>query len=102
MINASAQLIIRLLGTPEIRIAGVPLLTLHNYKARALLFFLAATGQPHSRDHLATLLWSESFDSNARHSLRTSLYHLRQVLHAQGANELLIAGRSWTRSLFSN
>lgn len=91
MINTSAQLIIRLIGIPEIQIAGAPLLTLHNYKARALLFYLAATGQPHTRDHLATLLWSESLDSNARHSLRTSLYHLRQVLYAQGASELLIA-----------
>ena len=91
MINASAQLKIRLLGAPEIEIAGAPLLTFHNYKARALLFYLAATGQSHTRDHLATLLWSESPDSNARHSLRTSLYHLRQVLHAQEASELLMA-----------
>ncbi len=90
MINAEAQLTIRLLGTPEIQIAGAPLLTLHNNKARALLFYLAATGQVHSRDHLASLLWSETSDSNARHSLRTSLYYLRQVLQAEGTSEILI------------
>lgn len=90
MTSAATQLTIRLFGPPEIQVAGVPLLTLHNYKARALLFYLVVTGQPHTRDHLATLLWSESPDSNARHSLRTSLYHLRQVLHAQGISESLV------------
>src|SRR5437588_5156646 len=82
------QLTMRLLGAPDVRIAGAPL-ALHDQKARALLYYLAATGQPHTRDHLATLLWSESPDSNARHSLRSSLYHMRQALHAKGAAELL-------------
>jgi DNA-binding SARP family transcriptional activator len=90
MTNAVAQLAIRLLGTPEIQVAGEPLLTLHNYKARALLFYLAATGQSHTRDHLATLLWSEAPDSNARHSLRSSLYHLRQALQAKGVGDVLV------------
>lgn len=90
MNDTTAQLTIRLFGTPEIQAAGEPLLTLHNYKARALLFYLAATGQPHTRDHLATLLWSESPDSNARHSLRSSLYQLRQALYAKGAGEALV------------
>ena len=31
---------------------------MNNQKARALLFYLAVTGQPHTRSHLATLLWS--------------------------------------------
>ncbi|HEX9134195.1 MAG TPA: BTAD domain-containing putative transcriptional regulator, partial [Ktedonobacteraceae bacterium] len=90
MKSTTTQLTIRLFGTPDIQVAGEPLLTLHNYKARALLFYLATTGQSHTRDHLATLLWSESPDSNARHSLRSSLYHLRQALHAKGASEALV------------
>src|SRR5437588_9166782 len=89
MANGAVQLTIRLLGVPEARIAGVPWI-LHHQKARALLYYLAATGRPHTRDHLATLLWSESPESNARHSLRSSLYRIRQALHDQGAGEALV------------
>src|ERR1700719_1400190 len=85
---ATAQLTIRLLGMPEALCAGTPLL-LHDQKARALLYYLAATGRPRSRDYLASLLWSESLESNARHSLRSSLYHMRQALQAQDAGETL-------------
>ena len=89
MADVAVQLGIRLLGVPEVRIAGAPLM-LHHQKARALLYYLAATGSLHTRDHLATLLWSESPESNARHSLRSSLYHMRQTLLLKGANETLV------------
>ncbi len=89
MADVAVQLTIRLLGVPEARIAGVPVV-LHHQKARALLYYLAASGRSHTRDHLATLLWSELAESNARHSLRSSLYHIRQALHVKGANEMLI------------
>ena len=89
MADGAVQLTIRLLGVPEARIAGVPLI-LHHQKARALLYYLASSGRSHTRDHLATLLWSESAESNARHSLRSSLYHIRQALPIKGANEMLI------------
>jgi DNA-binding SARP family transcriptional activator/tetratricopeptide (TPR) repeat protein len=80
---------LRLFGLPEARI-GEAALTLRDQKAQALLFYLAATGQAASRDHLATLLWSESPEGNARHSLRSSLYHLRQSLDAGTAATLLV------------
>lgn len=90
MIHAApAQLTIRLLGAPEALCAGTPLL-LHDQKARALLYYLAAMGRPRARDYLASLLWSESLESNARHSLRSSLYHLRQALQAREAGEALV------------
>jgi DNA-binding SARP family transcriptional activator len=89
MAEVAVQLRIRLLGTPEVQVAGTPLILQHQ-KARALLYYLAATGSVHTRDHLATLLWSESPESNARHSLRSSLYHIRQALHVKGAEETLV------------
>jgi len=89
MADGAVHLTIRLLGVPEASIAGVPLV-LHHQKARALLYYLAASGRSHTRDHLAALLWSESAESNARHSLRSSLYLMRQALSIQGANEMLI------------
>ena len=79
MADVAVQLRIRLPGTPEVWIAGTPLM-LHHQEARTLLYSLAATGSLHTRNHLATLWWSESPESNARHSLRSSLSHLRQAL----------------------
>jgi DNA-binding SARP family transcriptional activator len=89
MLDGLAQLTIRLFGAAEIQIDGAPLL-LHDQKARALVFYLAATGRAFTRDHLASLLWSEAPDQNARHSLRSSLYHLRHTLQASGCDAALI------------
>src|SRR5512136_1518070 len=88
MSRITPRLTIRLLGAPDVQVAGSPL-ALNNQKARALLFYLAATGRPHTRDHLAALLWSESSDSDARHSLRSDLYRLRQALRPGGADTAL-------------
>lgn len=49
-------------------------------KAQALLAYLAVTGQPHSRDALATLLWPEFSQSQARANLRRELAELRGLL----------------------
>jgi DNA-binding SARP family transcriptional activator len=81
MTTTSAPVTIRLFGEPEVVARGDPLV-LNNQKARALLFYLAATGQPHTRSHLATLLWSESPTDNARRSLRATLFQLRGALQA--------------------
>src|SRR5262245_37147581 len=97
-ILASPSLRFRLLGTPEVQVAQ-RLQVLQHQKAQALLFYLAVTGRPQTRDHLATLLWSESPDSNARHSLRSSLYQLRRVLQSWGVAERLEVQRNlvWLR-----
>ncbi len=88
-ISVDTNLYIHLLGTPEIQVNGAQL-QLGDQKAQALLFYLAATGQPQTRDHLASLLWSGSSESNARHSLRSSLYHLRHTLLACGLAGILV------------
>ena len=92
MVSISNGLDLYLLGTPEFKISGADNWTLRDQKARALLFYLAVTGQAFSRDHLANLLWGDSPESNARHSLRSSLYHLRQALASRKASGLLVAG----------
>jgi DNA-binding SARP family transcriptional activator/predicted ATPase len=73
------MLTICLFGAPEIVAQEQPL-PLTNQKARALLFYLALTGQPHTRSHLATLLWSEYPGENGRRSLRSALFQLRRAL----------------------
>ena len=50
-------------------------------KAQALLAYLAMNpGQKHSREKLATLLWGDRMDEQARHSLRQALLALRKAL----------------------
>ncbi|HLF26830.1 MAG TPA: AAA family ATPase [Anaerolineae bacterium] len=90
----AAPLTVRLLGPPAAQAGGQPLI-LNSQKAWALLFYLAATGQLHTRDHLATLLWSESSASDARHSLRSSLYRLRQALRIRNADQVLVGNDEW-------
>ncbi|PUB81427.1 MAG: hypothetical protein DBP02_18280 [gamma proteobacterium symbiont of Ctena orbiculata] len=54
---------------------------LRSRKAKALLAWLALHQEkPQPRDRLALLLWEESNDAQARHSLRQALSGLRKVL----------------------
>ncbi len=69
-----------LLGTLRIVLGSRPLTTLTSVKAQALLFYLAATGQAHTRAALAALLWSDVPDELARANLRKALQALRQHL----------------------
>jgi DNA-binding SARP family transcriptional activator/predicted ATPase len=85
-----ARLTLRLLGAPEIQVRHeAP--ALRNQKARALLFYLALTGQPHTRSHLATLLWSEYPSENGRRSLRSVLFQLRRALRAVDPEQAVVA-----------
>src|SRR5262245_32990128 len=86
----AAPVTIRLFGEPAVEAHGASL-ALSNQKARALLFYLAVTGQPHSRTHLATLLWSESPNDNARRSLRATLFQLRRALQAANLGQAIAA-----------
>lgn len=75
-----ARLELHLLGTPRILRDGHSLTALTAAKTRALLFYLAVTGRPHTRAALAALLWGDSPDEAARASLRKALQTLRQHL----------------------
>ena len=55
-------------------------ISLGTAKANALFFYLATTGQPHSRATLVNLLWGEMAESKARRNLTTTLTNLRKVL----------------------
>ena len=72
----SAQLGLSLLGAVAITLNGeqvqVPA------KSQALLYYLAVTGRPYSREKLAGLLWGEKPEHRAKANLRKSLSGLRQ------------------------
>jgi DNA-binding SARP family transcriptional activator/predicted ATPase len=76
------KLELRLLGPPQISLQGVVSSALTAAKAQALLYYLAMTaarGQPsQTRAALATLLWSEHGEGEARGNLRKVIQQLRK------------------------
>lgn len=81
-----------LLGGFEAALAssGIPVV-LPTKKAQALLAYCALqSGQAHQREKLATLLWGETGEANARNSLRQTLFVLRSALGESGSSILRI------------
>ncbi|HLY27619.1 MAG TPA: hypothetical protein VKQ72_14840, partial [Aggregatilineales bacterium] len=70
------RLHLHLIGAPLVEVDDVPIET-GRRKAIALLAYLAVTNQPHTRDTLATLLWSDYSAVNARAALRGVLNSVR-------------------------
>lgn len=77
--SAMPHLTVLLLGTPDIRLDGRPIVV-DTRKATALLAYLAVTGRPQSRDTLAALLWEEYDQASARGALRRTLSALKAAL----------------------
>ncbi|MFN8446486.1 MAG: BTAD domain-containing putative transcriptional regulator [Caldilineaceae bacterium] len=76
----SSQLQIRLFGSLEIRLNDATLTNFMSNKAPALLAYLALNPRPQQRDALATLLWSEMSDADAKNNLRQVLTNLRKLV----------------------
>lgn len=74
------RLQINLLGKPEVWLDGALLSSFSTAKTEALLYYLATTGQSHSRETLAGLLWAEMPEAKARRNLTKSLSVLRRLL----------------------
>lgn len=69
-----------LLGAPHVRLNGRPVSGFVTSKAEALLFYLAATARPHTRTALASLLWPDMPEVNARKNLRDVIVSLRKLV----------------------
>ena len=74
-----AYLKLFIFGQPRLEVDGEPI-ELNLRKALALLAYLTASGQPHSRDALATMLWPESDGREGRGRLRRTLHRLQQAI----------------------
>src|SRR5579859_1443162 len=74
-----SHLKISLFGAPLIEVDHTPI-EFGRRKAIALLAYLAVTDQPHTRDTLATLLWPDYGDVDARAYLRGALHSIRAAL----------------------
>lgn len=79
-----------LFGPPRLEREGQPV-EVSRRKALAMLIYLAATGQTHSRDTLATLFWPEVSQSKARGNLRRALSDLNQEI---GESWLVLEGET--------
>lgn len=64
---------LHLLGRPLIVCQDQRLAKLSLDKPRALLFYLAVTGQKHTREHLADLLWGSGYDPESKNTPRDNL-----------------------------
>jgi len=73
-------LTITLFGSPKVATGGTALGGFISAKSVALLYYLAATGRPHSREALAALLWPETSDAQALKNLRDVLSNLRRLV----------------------
>jgi hypothetical protein len=94
--TAPARIRLRLLGRPVLTRGDDPApLRLSTRKVRALLAYLAMSAdQAASREELATLLWGECSDQQARQSLRQALAFLRKGL---GSPDFLTADTDMVR-----
>jgi DNA-binding SARP family transcriptional activator len=75
-----AKLRLSLLGTPQILSSGDTLSGFVSSKAQALLYYLAVTGRPHSRQMLLDLFWDKMRETDAAANLRTVLSNLRRLV----------------------
>jgi len=70
---------LKLFGQFEILGADSPI-SLSSHKLSAMLAYLAMAEKPVPRDRLATLLWGNHFDEQARQNVRQALVRLRKVI----------------------
>jgi adenylate cyclase len=85
--SEATGLSLRLLGEVEVARGGERLPLPASRKARALLAYLAATGQPHRRDRLCSMFWDVPDDP--RGALRSTLSRLRAVVDEPGRQRII-------------
>ena len=74
---------VQLFGNLQFTWEGKPVTTISTNRLQSLLAFLILrTEAPQSREQVASLLWPESDESQARTNLRQLLHHLRRALPA--------------------
>jgi WD40 repeat protein/DNA-binding SARP family transcriptional activator len=79
---------IRLLGQFDIRMEGKRV-TIHSRAGQSLLAYLVLTPATlHRREKLASLLWPDTSDENARKNLRQELWRIRKAISAQQSSQV--------------
>src|SRR5260370_327170 len=92
-VKLTARVKLTLLGGFQAQLGADAPLALPTRKTQALLAYLALPlGQAHSRDKLATLLWGDMPDAQARGNLRHALSRIRKTLPAGARHGLILDG----------
>ncbi len=76
------KLRLSLFGNLEVEQAGAPITGFRSNKALALLCYLAMTGRSHARPALASLLWGDLPETQARNNLSQTLANLNRLVGA--------------------
>ena len=76
MSRAASEVGLFLLGAPCVVVSGARIHMAYQ-KVTAMLFYLAVTDRPHSREALATLRRGQADDRRAHNSLRNALCVIR-------------------------
>src|SRR2546427_9833052 len=94
-LKSEARLKLTLLGGFQAQLEAGAALVLPTRKAQALLAYLALPlGQAHPREKLATLLWGDMQDAQARGNLRYALSKIRKALPRSARSGLVLNGPS--------
>jgi DNA-binding SARP family transcriptional activator len=94
-VTSEAHLELKLLGGFEARVHAGAVLVLPTKKTQALLAYLALPlGQSHPREKLATLLWGDMQDAQARGNLRNALSRIKKALPKAARASLRFDGAS--------
>ena len=93
--KSSARLKLTLLGGFQAQLEAGATLVLPTKKTQALLAYLALPlGQAHPREKLATLLWGDMQEAQARGNLRHALSRIRRALPRTVRPGLVLDGPS--------
>lgn len=68
------------LGSLTVALDETPVSGFLSNKVRALLVYLVVTARPQAREYLATLLWGDMSDADAKSNLRQALANLKKLL----------------------
>jgi len=77
-----ATLRLEFLGSLTVALDDTPVSGFLSNKVRALLVYLVVTARPQAREHLATLLWGDMSDADAKSNLRQALANLKKLFDA--------------------
>ena len=89
------RLTLSVLGGFQAQLPSGRVLSLRSKKGKALLAYLALRPEhAHSRESLAALLWPDSAEGQARHSLRQSLVALRKAVGRTATQHLRVDGET--------
>src|SRR5713101_9849979 len=92
-LKTAVRVKLTLLGGFQAQLGADAPLALPTRKTQALLAYLALPlGQAHPRDKLATLLWGDMPDAQARGNLRHALSRIRKTLPAGARPGLILDG----------